>query len=77
MVAQRIRKSKKDKQHNGQKKKYEGTNINLPSNTHKTKDQPTRTTLKLGMNSGSVVEHELFIYFHGVCNIFLIHWRKT
>ena len=73
----KIRKSKKDKQHNGQNKKYKRTNSDLPSNTQQAKDQATRTSLKLGMNSGSLVEHELFIYFRGVCNILLIHWRKT
>jgi protein tyrosine phosphatase len=34
----KIRKSKMDRQHNGQKKKYKRTNSDLSSNTHKTKD---------------------------------------
>ena len=37
----RIRKSKKDKQHNGQKKKDKRTNNNLQSITHNTKDRVT------------------------------------
>ena len=40
--------SKKDRQHNGQKKKYKSTNIDLQSITHKTKDQVTQTALKTG-----------------------------
>jgi hypothetical protein len=36
-------KSKKDKQHNGQKKKDKGTNNDLQNITQKTKDQSTRT----------------------------------
>ena len=43
----RIHKSKKDRQHNGQKKKYKRTNNDL-QNTHKTKDRITRTPLKTG-----------------------------
>jgi hypothetical protein len=42
----RSRKSKKDRQHNGQKKKYKMTNNVLQNNTHKTKDRVTRTPLK-------------------------------
>jgi len=34
----RICKSKKDRQHNGQKKKDKGTNNDLQNTTHKTKD---------------------------------------
>jgi hypothetical protein len=43
----RIRKSKKDRQHDGQKKKYERTNNDL-QNIHikLNKDQVTRTPLK-------------------------------
>ena len=41
----RIRKSKKDRQHNRQKKKYKMTNNDLQSTTQKTKDQATRTPL--------------------------------
>jgi len=39
----RIRISKKNRQHNGQKKKYKRT-----KHTHKTKDRITRTPLKIG-----------------------------
>jgi hypothetical protein len=39
----RIRISKKNRQNNGQKKKYKRTN-----NAHKTKDRVTRTPLKIG-----------------------------
>jgi hypothetical protein len=41
----KIRKSKKDRQHNGQKKKDKRTN-NDPDTTHKTTDRGTRTQLK-------------------------------
>ena len=41
----RIRKSKKDRQHNGQKKKDNMTNNDLQNTTHKTKDQIARTPL--------------------------------
>jgi hypothetical protein len=41
----RIRISK-DSQHNGQKKKYKGTNNDLQNITHKSKDRVTRTPLK-------------------------------
>ena len=44
----RIRKSKKDRQHNGKKKKDERTNNNLQNITHKTKDRVIRTPLKTG-----------------------------
>jgi hypothetical protein len=39
----RIRKSKEDSQHNGQKKKNERTNNDLQNITHKTNDRITRT----------------------------------
>ena len=42
------RKSKKDKQHNGQKKKYKRTNDDLQNITYKTKDRVTQTPLKIG-----------------------------
>ena len=41
----RICKSKKDRQHNGQKKKDKRTNNDLQNITHKTKDWVTRTPL--------------------------------
>ena len=44
----RIRILKKNKQHNGQKKKYKRTNNDLQNITHKTKDRLTRTPLKTG-----------------------------
>jgi len=37
----RIHKSKKDRQHNGQKKKYKRSNNNLQNITQKTKDRVT------------------------------------
>jgi hypothetical protein len=46
----RIRISKKNRQHNVQKKKYKGTNNNL-QNIYKTKDRLTRTPLKPGVIS--------------------------
>jgi uncharacterized protein (DUF2141 family) len=48
----RIRISKKNRQHNGQKKKHKRTNNDL-QNIHKTKDRVTRTRLKPGMYSGA------------------------
>ena len=39
----RIHKLKKDRQHNGQKKKYRRTNNDQQGITHKTKDQVTQT----------------------------------
>ena len=45
-VRSRIRKSKKDRQYNGQKKKNTRTNDDLQSTTQKTKDRVTRTPLK-------------------------------
>jgi hypothetical protein len=42
----RIRKSKKDRQHNDQKKKDKRTNNDLQNTTHTTKDRVTRTQLK-------------------------------
>ena len=47
----RIRKSKKGRQHNGQKKKDKRTNNDLQNIAHKTKDRVTRTPLKTGVNS--------------------------
>jgi hypothetical protein len=46
-VVIRIRISKKNRQHNGQKKKDKRTNNDL-QNTHKTRDLVTRTPLKTG-----------------------------
>ena len=44
----RIRKSKKNRQHNGQKKRYKRTNNDLQNITLKTKDRVTRTPIKTG-----------------------------
>ena len=44
----RIRKSKKNRQHNGQKKKYKRTNNDLQDMHIQTKDRVTRTPLKTG-----------------------------
>ena len=46
VIRNRIRKSKKDRQHNGQKERGQRTNNDL--HTHKTKDKVTRTALKTG-----------------------------
>ena len=46
----RIRISKKDRQHNGEKKKiYKRTNNDLQNTTHKSKDRATRTQLKTSL----------------------------
>ena len=42
----RIHKSKKNRQHNGLKKKDKRTNNDLQNTTHKTKDRATRTPLE-------------------------------
>jgi hypothetical protein len=46
----RIRKSKKDRQHNDKKKKDKQRST---KHTHKIKDRVTRTPLKTGVNSGA------------------------
>ena len=48
----RIRKSKKDRQHNGQNKKDKRTNNDLQSITHNTKDRVTLIPLKTGGELG-------------------------
>ena len=48
----RIRKSKKDRQHNGQGENDKRTNNDFQNITHKTKDRAT-WTLKPGVNSGA------------------------
>jgi hypothetical protein len=55
----RIRKSKKDRQQNGQKKKDKKTNNDLQNITHKTKDRVTRTLLITGVNSGAPLVPDL------------------
>jgi len=57
-VVIRSSKSKKDRQHNGQKKKYKRTNNDIQNITNKTKDRVTRTPLKTGSElrcSGRVI----------------------
>ena len=49
--AGRIRKSKKNRQHNGQEKKNKQRST---KHTHKTRDRVTRTPLKTGVNSGAI-----------------------
>ena len=44
----RLRKSKKDRQHNGQKKKNKTANNDLQNTSLKTKDRVTRILLKTG-----------------------------
>jgi hypothetical protein len=44
----RLRKSKKDRQHNGQKKKNKTANNDLQNTSQKTKDRVTRILLKTG-----------------------------
>ena len=48
----RIRKSKKNRQHNGQNKKDKRTNNDLQNKTQKTKDRATRTPLKIECELG-------------------------
>jgi hypothetical protein len=47
----RIRKSKKNRQHNDQKKKVKGTNNNIQNTIEETKDRAALTPLKTGVNS--------------------------
>ena len=49
----KIRLSKKNRQYNGQQKKYKRTNNDLQNHTHNTKDRVTRTPLKTGGELGS------------------------
>ena len=49
----RIRISKKNRQHNGQKKKDKRTNNDLQNTSQKTKDRATQIPLKSGMNTGA------------------------
>jgi len=51
-VVIRIRKSKKDRQHNGHNKKDKGTNSDLQKATQRTKDRALRTSLETGKNMG-------------------------
>jgi hypothetical protein len=44
---------KKDRQHNGQRKKTKRQTYDLQNNTHKTKDRATRSPLKTGVNAGA------------------------
>jgi hypothetical protein len=49
----RISISKKNRQHNGQKKKVQKDKQRSTKHTHKTKDRETRTPLKPRVNSGT------------------------
>ena len=49
----RIRESKKDRQHNAQKKGDKRTNNDIRDITQKTKDRVTQTPLKTVVNSGA------------------------
>ena len=53
----RIRKSKKNQQHNGQKKKYIRTNNKSTKHTQKTKDRVTQTHYKT-LIEVKLVQHE-------------------
>jgi len=56
----RVRKSKKDRQHNGQKIKNKRTNNDL-QNVH-IKDRIARTPLKQGVNSGLRMVKQFLLY---------------
>jgi hypothetical protein len=49
----RNRKSKKDRQYNGQNERKDNNQIININNTEKSKDRPIGTPLKTGMNSGA------------------------
>jgi len=48
-----MRKSKNDRQYDGQTNKDKRTHNDLQNNTQKTKDRETRITLNTGVNSGA------------------------
>ena len=50
----RIRKWKKNRQHNGQKKKVQKDKQRSTKHTYKTKDRVTRTPPTTGVNSGTL-----------------------
>ena len=50
----RIRKSQKDRQHNGQKKKEKRTKQRSTTHINKTKDRVTRTPQKTAVNPGAM-----------------------
>jgi len=52
----RIRISKKNRQHNGQKEKIQKDKQRSTKHTHKTKDRATQTPIKTGVNSGAPEE---------------------
>ena len=58
-----ICKSKKDRQHKGEKKKDKRTNNDLQNITHTSKDRVTRTPLKTGG------EFYLYVHFKGQLNV--------
>jgi hypothetical protein len=55
----RIRKSKTNRKHNGQKKKNKRLNNDLQNITHKTKIQVTSTPLKTGCAPEATFQHHL------------------
>jgi hypothetical protein len=55
-VVIRIRISKKNRQHNGQKKKIQKAKQRSTKHTYKTKDRVTRTPQKMGVNTGASAE---------------------
>ena len=88
----RIRKSKKDRQHNGQKKQE---NNDLQSITHKTKDRATGTPLKIGCSGrvsssyttsgtregflckGQAVSDVLFVLFCTIHHLYEQHFATS
>jgi len=64
----RIRKSKKDRQHHGQKKQDKRTNNDLQSIKQNVKDRATRTPLKTGVNSSA--PEQLYNDYQTYC------WKK-
>jgi len=79
----RSRKPKKDRQHNGQKKKYKKDKQRSTKHTHKTKDRVTRTPLKQATWLSQkrifflVMWNCRIFYFLVVfwsCNYYIIEW---
>ena len=74
-----IRHSKKDRQHNGQKKKDKRTNNDHQNTTQKTKDRSTRTPLLWILGNSFVIDtllHTISPKYDSVDSLLII-WKQT
>ena len=69
------RKSKKDRQHNGQRKRHKRTNNDLQNITHKTKDRINRTPLRKGKQFLFHQWHPSWILNSLIC-LYTINYRN-